>query len=90
MTEDQLKAFTPTERKILAVLADGERHLRMEFYSPLDIIVLEGGSDSILSVHVGNIRAKLRSMGKWILTESEARKSYYRLVTLTRPLLPIS
>ena len=89
MTEDELKAFTPTERKILAVLADGERHLRSDFYGPLDIQVEVTGNDTALSVHVGNMRDKLRPIGKWIVNENYYRQSYYRLVNLVKPLMPI-
>ena len=89
MTEDQLKGFTPTERKILAVLADGERHLRSDFYGPLDMVVLDG-KDTSLSFHVCNMRDRLRLMGKWIINENVMRKSGYRLVNLVKPVMPIS
>ena len=89
MTENDLKNFTPTERKILAVLADGERHLRSDFYVPLDMIV-EGGKDTALSFHVCNMRDRLRPLGKWIISERAQGKSYYMLVVLTKPIMPIS
>jgi DNA-binding response OmpR family regulator len=90
VTDEELKAFTPTERKILAVLADGERHSRHEFHESLDIIYVSDGDDRVLSVHICNMRDKLRLIGKWIVCEYYLRKHYYRLVNLVRPLMSIS
>jgi len=90
MTENELKGFTPTERKILAVLADGERHGRAELYGPLDIVEFEGKYDEgHIGTHIFNIRGKLRPMGKYVITEYHMRRYYYRLVNLVKPIMPI-
>lgn len=90
MTEAELEGFTPTERKILAVLADGERHSRTEFHEPLGMVVTEKGDDASINKHIWNMREKLRPLGKWVVSEYHMYKYYYRLVNLVKPTMPIS
>ncbi len=92
MTEDELKGFTPTERKILAVLADGERHDRKEFREMLGIPLLLDNrqDDAVISTHICYMRDKLKPIGKYIVSEYYMRRYYYRLVNLVKPLMPIS
>ena len=90
MTDDELARFTPTERKILAVLADGERHNRREFHGPLGMMVVEKGDDNVLNVHMCNLKVKLGPMGKWVIAEKTPGGTFYSLVKLVKPLMPIS
>lgn len=90
MTDDELAKFTPTERRMLAVLADGQRHARSEFHEPLGMVVVDKGDDGSIDVHIWNMREKLRPLSKWVITERMLGVTYYTMVVLTKPLMPIS
>lgn len=51
-----VKDFTPTERRILAVLADGEPHDKYELMNAID----ELAEVNTLRVHLTKLRKKLR------------------------------
>jgi DNA-binding winged helix-turn-helix (wHTH) protein len=68
------RTFTPTQAKILSVLADGESHAREEIHAclPDDLGSLEN-----IHAHISTIRKRLREQGQDIVCERVVR---YRLV----------
>lgn len=68
--------FTPTERKILAVLSDGMKHKREELF---DCIPDEQSNVPIqVANHISNIRRKLRRKGQDIDCVYYMGGYYYR------------
>lgn len=72
--------FTPTEQKILAVLSDGKRHLKDE----LRVLLSDGelSDDTVMQMHVSNLRKKLNPIGQDIICEYNSRRIFYRHVRL--------
>lgn len=76
-----LNGFTPTERKIIEFLADGEVHSPEEVHAAC----LDPLSDpSMAGQHIKHIRAKLRIKDSKvaILTVWANRRGHYRMVQL--------
>ena len=71
--------FTPTEQRILAILADGMAHTRQELHGCL---YDELGGPGNLRVHICNIRKKLLRVGQTILCELYRGSPHYRHVRL--------
>lgn len=72
--------FTPTQQRILAVLADGEAHTRSELLLCVDP---EGFAVPVnLQNHISSIRKILRPAGQDIICEFAYRKFHYRQVRL--------
>lgn len=71
--------FTPTQLRILQVLADGMRHHKTELHACLDDELAR--VDTVL-FHIANIRKILRTIGQDIVCESLGRKCVYRQVRL--------
>lgn len=69
--------FTPTEKRILAVLADGEPHLRNEVFACLQDPLAKPKS---IHNHLCTLRIKLRYRGQEILCQLIGRSLYYRQV----------
>lgn len=71
--------FTPTERRILALLADGRPHPRRAIHRllPDDL-----GPLSNVQPHISNLRAKLRDRGETIVCELARGYIAYRHVRL--------
>lgn len=74
--------FTPTERKILAVLADGMRHPRRELH---DCLYDETGPLSNIRAHITQLRKTLRPRGEDIVCELFSGGIYYRHVRILAP-----
>ncbi len=78
--DDGAPRFSPTQQKILDVLADGEPHLFDD--------VLRGVGDPYMAmqtvfVHVSNLRRRLKLVGQAIVCEVDNRgRRYYRHVVL--------
>jgi len=76
-----LERLSPTQRRLLEVLLDGESHYRRELirclYDP------NSGAES-LKVHLSQLRSRIRPYGLDILCEYHGarRQSTYRLVML--------
>lgn len=77
MPDDRL---TPTQRRLLAVLADGQPHSRHALRACLfdDL-----GSLSNIKAHLSHLRGKLRPEGQDIACVRLGDAIYYRLVTLS-------
>lgn len=83
-----MDGFTPTQSRILRVLADGKRHSKDELLS-------DGRADNdpdkqvmdveTLYVHICNIRKILNPRAEDIIVESYQRRPYYRWVRLLYP-----
>lgn len=71
--------YTPTERRMLAVLADGMRHPREELVACLWD---ELSKPSTIQYHLSNIRKVLRPMGQDIICEYYQHTFFYRHVRL--------
>ena len=71
--------FTPTERKIIAMLADGLPHSKEELHGCL---VDDLGAATNVRVHIRNLRIKLRPKGEEIVCEYRYRKYRYRHILL--------
>lgn len=71
--------FTPTQRRILAVLADGDAHTPEELLKCLDD---ELATKPNLRVHLSLIRRHLRPAGQDILCVYVGRDYLYRHVRL--------
>lgn len=69
-------SWTPTQRRMLAVLADGQPHHKSELQACLPDEL------STIYMHVSNIRAKLRPQGQDIICEYRHQTIYYRHVRL--------
>lgn len=68
--------FTPTQMKLLAVLADGEPHSRDELIRCLD----ETADARNLKTHICNLRGKLRRVGHDVVCQYVRRGLHYRHV----------
>ncbi len=75
--------FTPTEERILKVLADGDRHTYEEMLK--ECMEDELATRSNLRQHVYNLRAKLRLIQHEILCEVYYKRKYYRHVLRIAP-----
>lgn len=75
--------FTPTQQKIIDILADGMPHLPLELMAcmPDEIPSFSG-----LGMHISNMRKVLRPKGMYVLCELHKRKVHYRLVRLVVPM----
>lgn len=71
--------FTPTQKRILAVLADGDAHTPEELLKCLDD---ELADIPTLQVHICRIRKVLRPAGQDIIAEYVRRDCRYRHVRL--------
>ena len=69
--------FTPTERRIFQLLADGKPHTYAEIKGVLGDLFMENGA---IRAHIKNMRRKLMDEGQGILFESWEKTSSYRLV----------
>ncbi len=74
--------FTPTEERILKVLADGDRH----WYDKLLPCLEDPMSNrNNLQQHIYNLRQKLRKIKHDIICEVYDRRCYYRHITILQP-----
>lgn len=71
--------YTPTQRKMLAVLSDGLPHSKVELHACLHDDL---GEMSNIRVHLANVRKHLRPKGQDVLTQFINRRLHYRLVRL--------
>lgn len=71
--------FSPTEQRMLAVLADGLRHTKKELFACLDDDLAEIRA---IRGHICRLRPKLNKIGEHIVSEFYLRKHYYRQVIL--------
>jgi hypothetical protein len=71
--------YTPTQERLLAVLADGLPHRREELMGCLNDDLAER---VILQCHISLLRKKLRPVGQDILCEFAQRTYQYRHVRL--------
>lgn len=71
--------FTPVQRRMLAVLSDGEPHSRQELHGCL---ADDLGALSNIRWHLMQLRKKLRVKGQDVLIEYRERKMHYRMVRL--------
>ena len=75
--------FTPTQEKLLAILADGAPHLRQEL---LDVFDDPMPTRKKLTNHLMAIRKVLRPIGHDIVCQLLYQKCYYRHVRILAPL----
>lgn len=71
--------LTPTERKILDALADGQKHPKADLHACLHD---ELCGDNAVSVQLASIRKKLRPLGQDVLCERIANVVTYRHVRI--------
>lgn len=69
--------FTPTEQRIIAVLADGQPHARKELMGCLDDELAE---KTALKRHLTRLRKKLRPQGRDIMFVASSKLCGYRQV----------
>lgn len=75
--------FTPTERRILKVLSDGQPHTRAEL---MKCLWDELASPAAMRQHIINIRPKIAPLGQTIVCEmGKSYVIYYRHVTILTP-----
>lgn len=74
-----VNGYTPTEKRILAVLSDGLPHKRHEIHACLcdDLSGL-----TAIQAHISNIRKRLRAIGEEIVCELSGGTITYRHVRL--------
>lgn len=72
-------SYTPTQRRLLDVLADGMPHRREELHACLGD---ELSSRNNLEVHLTHLRKRLNRQGLHVVCESNGKWSRYRLVRL--------
>lgn len=75
--------FTPTQVKILAVLADGLPHVRDELSACMPDELAKRGS---VRMHLYDLRKRLKKRGETIVCEWSYYKIFYRHVRLLRPI----
>lgn len=75
--------FTPTQRAMLAVLSDGLPHTLVELHACLPD---ELGAMVNASMHISNLRKKLRKSDEDIICQVHGRDTFYRHVRLSPPL----
>lgn len=68
--------YTPTQRRLLAVLKDGEPHTPQELHSCL---VDDLGPVANVQPHITALRKILRARGQEIVCEIVAGSTYYRV-----------
>ena len=73
--------FTPTQRLLLDVLADGRPHSRKELHGCFDVLADVKRVRDTISL----MRAKLRPKGEDIVCELRRRQIWYRHVRLLKP-----
>ena len=74
-----INGFTPTEKRILALLSDGNRHTREEVLACLDDDLAEMKA---IKPHVSRIRKKLNLIGEEIVCVARDRSYFYQHVRL--------
>jgi DNA-binding winged helix-turn-helix (wHTH) protein len=74
--------YTPTQEKILVVLADGKPHSRQELIDCLEDTIADRKN---LNVHLSNLRVRLRSIAHDVVCVLKNRKIFYRHV-ITLPI----
>lgn len=79
MTKKRNETWTPTQRRMLRVLADGLPHRREELHACL---VDDLGALSNIQPHLSDIRKTLRPRGEDIVCEIVSRRICYRHVRL--------
>lgn len=70
-------SFTPTERRILEVLADGHAHPREQL---LTCLLDDQARPSMLQRHISNLRQKLSAKQETIICELRAGTIHYRRI----------
>jgi len=73
--------FTPTQWRMMEVLADCEPHSVAELHGCADD---ELSTAAVVRVHVANLRRKLRPHGNDIIYERRQNTSYYRLIKINK------
>lgn len=71
--------FTPTQWRIMEVLADGLRHSAAELH---ECVNDELATVAVVRVHVAHLRRKLRPKGNDIILERQDNISYYRFAKI--------
>lgn len=71
--------LTPTEERILRVLADGRRHTRLEVHVCLNDELAQMGA---IRPHISRLRRKLRKNGEDVICEFCGGTVYYRIVRI--------
>jgi hypothetical protein len=72
-------AYTPTQKRMLRLLADGLPHPRTELFQCL---VDDLGPLSNIQPHLSHLRKRLRPKGQDIICEIDRRRICYRQVRL--------
>lgn len=73
------REYSPTERRMLAVLADGMPHSRKELHACL---LDDMGALSNIQPHIKSLRPKLQRKGQFIVCELYNGSPHYRQVRL--------
>jgi hypothetical protein len=73
--------MTPTQRRMLSLLADGRPHTRRELHA---LLWDEQGALSNIQPHLSRLRHTLRPKGQEIICEIVNRRICYRQVRLLR------
>ncbi len=71
--------YTPTERRLLALLADGRPHSRAELHACLDDDL---AAPRAIQFHVSRLRGKLRPAKQTVVCEIHRGAPHYRHVRL--------
>lgn len=71
------KNLTPTQRKLMSVLKDGQRHESEELRR---LCLRINSSYNLLRVHIHTLRTRIQPSGKSVVCEVISGKAYYRLI----------
>lgn len=77
-----VKKLTPTQRKLMSVLKDGQRHESEELRR---LCLRINSSYNLLRVHIHTLRAKIQPSGKSVVCEVIGGKAHYRLIEFPKP-----
>lgn len=83
--EEQLvpgSKFTPTQRRMLTILADGKAHTRQELFACLSDDMADL---SAIKWHLSKLREKLRPMGQDVICEINMGIKYRHVRLLASP-----
>lgn len=83
MGRESGNGFTPTEKRIMAVLNDWLPHTRTELKNAIDAECPENVDDQLLSRHLSNIREKLEPRCQGIMYTAREGVRYQLVRTMT-------
>lgn len=77
-----LLKLTPTQKRLLKMLSDGQRHTSKELIAQC---LTEDGTIGALRLHISQLRRKIQPHDQTVICEMVDKKGYYRLISFPKP-----